>query len=79
MPRMLRELSSNLALYLQEDKGEKKEMSEPVKVAGICISGVCCFACAAIGEMEMAYAFGGVFGALLGFPMIGKGIKKLFS
>ena len=54
-------------------------MSDAVKVAGICVSGLCCFACAAIGEMEMAYAFGGVFGSLLGLPVAYRAGKKIFG
>jgi len=52
-------------------------MSEAVKVAGICMSGVLCFAFAAIGEPIWAKTFGSVFGALIGLPVIGKGIQKL--
>ena len=52
-------------------------MSDAVKVAGLCVSGVLCFVFIAIGERELGYAFISVFGALLGFPVIGKGIQKL--
>ena len=52
-------------------------MSDAIKVAGICVSGVCALGFAAIGEMNFAYAFGGVFGALLGFPILGKGVQKI--
>jgi len=52
-------------------------MSDAVKVAGLCCSAVCSVVFALIGQMELCYGFTGVFGALLGFPVIGKGIQKL--
>lgn len=54
-------------------------MSDAIKVTGICVSGILCFAFVAIGEMELGYSFAGVFGALLGFPVIGKGLQKLIK
>jgi len=54
-------------------------MNDSVKVAGICCSTLGAIAFAALGLMELCYAFAGVFGALLGFPVIGKGIQKLFK
>ena len=38
-------------------------MSEPVKVAGICMSGLGAIAFGALGLMELCYSFAGVFGA----------------
>ena len=52
-------------------------MSDTVKVAGLCISGLLSFAFAAIGEMQLCYSFAGVFGAILGLPIIARGIQKL--
>jgi hypothetical protein len=52
-------------------------MSDPVKVAGICMSGLGAICFAALGQMELCYSFAGVFGAILGFPIIGQGIQKL--
>lgn len=59
-------------------------MSEPVKVTGIITSGICCVILAVVGEIEgsnilmnMAYSFGGVFGAFFGFPFAGKAVSKL--
>ena len=54
-------------------------MSEPVKVAGICMSGLGAIAFGALGLMELCYSFAGVFGALLGFPIAGRGIAKMIK
>jgi len=52
-------------------------MSDAIKVAGICCSMVASVSFALIGQMELCYSFAGVFGALLGFPIIARGIQKL--
>ena len=52
-------------------------MSEPVKVAGVCSSALVCVVSLLIGEMEFAYAFGGMFTMILGLPLFGKGVQKL--
>lgn len=52
-------------------------MSDAVKVAGVCCSAVICGVSLLIGEMEFAYASGGLFAMLLGLPVMGKGIQKL--
>jgi len=62
-------------------------MSDAVKVAGLCVSGVVCFGFAVIGIaydypelMPFAYGFGSAFGTLLGIPVlqgIGRAIKKI--
>jgi hypothetical protein len=52
-------------------------MSDAVKVAGICCSAVASISFALMGQMELCYSFAGVFGALLGLPIIAKGIQKL--
>lgn len=52
-------------------------MSDAVKVAGVCCSAVICGVSLLIGEMEFAYASGGIFAMLLGLQPIGKSISKL--
>ena len=52
-------------------------MSDTVKAAGILGSAMVCAVSLALGEMEFAYAFGGMFTMLLGLPMFGKGLQKL--
>jgi len=52
-------------------------MNDSVKVAGLCCSAVCFVVSLVVNEMNLAYAFAGVFGAILGLPVIGKGISKL--
>ena len=54
-------------------------MSEPVKVAGICCSALCFCVSLAMGEMNFVYSFGGLLGAILGFPIVGKGLQKIFK
>lgn len=52
-------------------------MSEPLKVTGLIMTGVLCFGFAVMGEPIWAKTFGGLFGAILGLPVIGAGIQKL--
>ncbi len=52
-------------------------MKPIVKVAGLCCSALICTVSLLIGEMEFAYTSGGIFAALLGFPIVGQGIRKL--
>lgn len=61
-------------------------MSDAVKVAGIITSGFVCAILAIAGEIEgsqillnLAYAFGGVFGLFFPLPAIGSGVKKLLA
>ncbi len=51
---------------------------EPIgKVAGLIGSAGICIVSLALGEMNFAYSFGGIFAAILGFPIAGQGIRKL--
>ena len=52
-------------------------MSEPVKVAGLCCSTVVCVISLVMGEMEFAYASGGIIPLILGLPPLGRGLQKL--
>lgn len=62
-------------------------MDDALKLAGLIVSGVLCFGFATIGIcfgfpalVPFAYAFGGVFGTILGIPIfsaVGRAIKKL--
>ena len=52
-------------------------MSDGIKIVGLCCSAIICVTSLLIGEMEFAYASGGIFAALLGLPPIGRGISKL--
>jgi len=52
-------------------------MNDAVKVAGLCCSMLGFVVSLLLEERELAYACISAFGALLGFPVIGKGIQKL--
>jgi len=59
-------------------------MTERLKETGMIMSVIACVALAISGRamdsevlMNMAYSFGGIFGAIVGFPFVGKGISKL--
>ena len=62
-------------------------MSDAIKVAGLIISGMACTVLAIVGVvygsavlLDMAYAFGGVFGLIIGNPVfkgISTAVKKL--
>ena len=52
-------------------------MSDAVKVAGALGAAMICSVSLALGEMEFAYAFGGMFTMILGLQLFGKGLQKL--
>lgn len=53
-------------------------MNDAVKVAGLIGSAGVCIVALALGEMNFAMSFGSLFGAILGLPVLGQGVKKLF-
>ena len=54
-------------------------MSEALKVTGICCSTVICVISLALGEMEFAYASGGIIPLVLGLPPLGRGLQRIFK
>ena len=59
-------------------------MSDNIKAVAVITSGLVCFGFGVVGAiyeqeilMNLCYAFGSVFGALIGFPIIGRAIQKL--
>lgn len=52
-------------------------MNDAVKVVGICCSTVICTISLVVGEMEFAYASGGIIPLILGLPVVGQGLRKL--
>jgi hypothetical protein len=52
-------------------------MSDALKVTGICCSTVICGIALLLGEMEFAYASGGIIPLILGLPPLGRGLQKL--
>ena len=59
-------------------------MSDSIKAVTLIVSGLVCFGFGVVGAiyelkilLDLCYSFGGVFGALIGFPIVAKGIQKL--
>ena len=53
-------------------------MSDSVKVAGLFGSMMVCMAALYLGEVEFAYGSASMFGAILGLPVIGRTLQKIF-
>jgi|GEM_PF-4046938 len=54
-------------------------MSDSVKVMGLFGSMMICLAALYLGLMEFAYGAASMFGAILGLPVMGRGLQKLFK
>ena len=59
-------------------------MSDSIKAVALIVSGLVSFGFGVVGAiydlqilLDLCYSFGGLFGALLGFPIIARGIQKL--
>ena len=48
-----------------------------IRITGLVGATAICIVALALGEMNFAYSFGGLFGAILGLPFAGSAIKKL--
>lgn len=52
-------------------------MSDAVKVTALCCSIVGFVVCLLLEQQEFTYTFVSIFGAILGLPIVTKGIQKL--
>ena len=59
-------------------------MSDSVRVVALIVSGLVSFGFGVVGAiyglqilLDLCYSFGGLFGALLGLPIVARGIQKL--